>query len=98
MYFILFLLNMLFIFNNFLIFSLISNFLKRENPEVTDTVAPPKKKRKLTQGRSRKRRRSKIQRDNSGPKVKKPRKVKIDSPKSPEVDVVDENTNLQPVS
>lgn len=84
---------------NYIIFSLISNFLKRENPEVKDTVAvaPPKKKRKLTQGRSRKRRRSKIQRDNSGPKAKKSRKIKIDPPKSPAVEV-DENTNLPPVS
>lgn len=84
--------------NNNIFFSLISNFLKRENREVKDTVAPPKKKRKLTRGRSRKRRRSKIQRDNSEPKVKKPRRIKIDSPKSAEVEDVDEYTNVQPVS
>lgn len=82
-------------------FSLISNFLKRESSDTNTevVVVPHKKKRKLTRGRSRKRQRPKTQRDNSGPKVKKARKIE-QLPKSPEVETFDENKNkdLQSVS
>lgn len=80
-------------------FSLISSYLKRERTaevqdEKVDVVVSPKKKRKISRGRSRKRPKNKIQRESSGPKAKKARKVES-PPKSPEID---ENVDLQPVS
>lgn len=80
---------------------MISNFLKRESSDTNTevSVVPLKKKRKLTRGRSRKRQRPKIQRENSGHIVKKARKIELLS-NSPEVEMVDENKNkdLQTVS
>jgi len=49
----------------------------------------------LPRGRSRKRQRSKIQNDNTEPKVKKVRNIE---PESLEIETIDENIELQPVS
>lgn len=54
----------------------------------------------MHRGRSRKRQRPKTQRDYSCPIIKKARniKFKIEQPKSDEIETINENVDLQPVS
>jgi len=78
---------------------LISNYLKRERIDTdVESSVPPKKKRKMSRGKSRKRIRAKSQFDSiRGHKAKKACIVELE-PKSPDVDeTIDVNIDL-PVS